>query len=319
MNIYEFFVSPDIAAYCQKIEHSFSPLDMAIIVARSKRSIKEKHNAYRAIISEFPDMPIHKTLHYDATDSLHNVLRELTAWEETRIKEFYLTGSDVVYLPRIWFADDSGLGERHIEVYDKCYASAEKAFRAVLKHYDIKADGIYRIGIEKDFVDTEKRFSVWVDHNGEITDIYPQEAPPIELELIFFHLPVPFEKGDLVTMEYDKKPRVLVQIPHWYKGKYSYDEFVSGKRGDGSDMLGDYYFIGQNGLLTRDHGISDLHLIRYFKGELKGQNRFLKHLSQYIMNNDESIDWLINVFCKFKAEAELEKVDSLFGGWYIGL
>ena len=321
-NIYNFFESSDIAEHCQKIGHVFSPLDMAILVNISSKSIKEKHAAYKTIINDYPDTPIHKTLHYDAMDSLHGILRELITWEESKINDFYTTGKDILYRQHIRFIESYNTFEHHMYRYDNCYSSAEKALSAVRESYDFKEDRVYKIGLVKEYIDTDEQFYVWVDFNGEITSISPptsSDNPPIDFNLIFFHLPVPFEKGDLVTMEYDGKPRILVDIPHWYTGNRPYEEFLSGKFGDGSDMLGRYYYIGENGTLENDHGITDLHMIRYFTGELKGQERFLKYLSQYIKNKDESIDWLINLFCKFKAEADFKELDNLFGGWYRSL
>lgn len=35
MNICTYLRSPDIAAHCEKIDHVFSPLDMAVIITKS--------------------------------------------------------------------------------------------------------------------------------------------------------------------------------------------------------------------------------------------------------------------------------------------
>jgi len=325
MNIYDFFSSPDIAAHCQKLEHCFSPLDMAIIVAKSNKPMKEKHSAYRAIINDYPDMPIHESLNFNATDSLHNYLRELITWEEAKIAEFYKRAQNEVYRQRVWVHAHNASEGGCLERCGASYSSVENTFNAIIKDWDINentGENIYKIGVVKEVIDTDKRTTVWMNFNGEITDIYHfygLSATLDDLSLIFFHLPIPFEKGDIVSMGCDDKPRVLTDVPHWYTGDRSYKHFVSGKCGDGSDMLGRYYYIEENGRLIHDHGIGDMHRIRYFKGELKGQERFLKYLSQYIKSKDESIDWLIDVFCKYKAEAELEKANSLFGGWYIDL
>ena len=45
MDIYGFMNSPDIAEHCRSIGHEFSPLDMAVLVAMSEKTIKEKHEA----------------------------------------------------------------------------------------------------------------------------------------------------------------------------------------------------------------------------------------------------------------------------------
>jgi hypothetical protein len=58
MNIYSYLSSPDIAAHCERIGHVFNPLEMAVIVSNSEKNMKEKHSAWREIITERPDMPI---------------------------------------------------------------------------------------------------------------------------------------------------------------------------------------------------------------------------------------------------------------------
>ena len=97
MNIYSCIPSPDIAAHCEKIGHVFNPLEMAVIVAMCGKSLKEKHSAWREIISGYPDMPIHKSLNFDAQESLHEYLRGLIAHEEKQIAEFYAPADGAVF------------------------------------------------------------------------------------------------------------------------------------------------------------------------------------------------------------------------------
>ena len=137
-----------------------------------------------------------------------------------------------------------------------------------------------------------------------------------DLDMLFIHLPVPFQRGDIVTVEDCElpEPRVLADLPHWWSDRY--EDFISGKIGDGSDMIPYFYFINEDGVLIRDHSNPyDLWGLRYFTGELKGQDRFLKILSQYIKSekHGNSIDWLINVFLKYRAEAESDELNRLFG------
>jgi hypothetical protein len=141
--------------------------------------------------------------------------------------------------------------------------------------------------------------------------------------MIFFHLPVPFEKGDIIMIE-GGEPGVLTSIPHWW-GKDErtdnlyYEDFLAGKRGDGSDMTCNSVYFGNDGGLIEDHEPFSLLDLRYYRKELKGRERFLKYLSYYIKENNNNIAWLINVFYKFQAEAESEKASSLFGGFYLTL
>jgi hypothetical protein len=99
MNIYDYIVSADVAAHCKKIGHVFNPLDMAVIVALSDKTAKEKHAAWRHIAGHYPDMPIHKSHCFKAQQSLHAYLEKLIAWEEKCLAHFYSPGQGVVYIP----------------------------------------------------------------------------------------------------------------------------------------------------------------------------------------------------------------------------
>jgi len=229
-NIYKFLRSSDIAEHCEKIGHVFSPLDMAIIIQLSNRTINEKHDAWKTIISDYPDMPIHKSINFKAKDSLHAFLKELIQYEEKN------------------------------------------------------------------------------------------EECPDELDMIFFDLPVPFEKGAIVTMA-NGSPGVLDSISHWWareKGyNYDYQDLVSGKQYDGSDMIAYLYFFEcYKGNFILDHDDDTLDKLTYYRKELIGRERFLKYLSRSIKTGDYSIDWLINVFCKFQAEGINEDISRLFGSFY---
>jgi hypothetical protein len=130
---------------------------------------------------------------------------------------------------------------------------------------------------------------------------------------------IKFEKGDLVTFG-NGKPGVLFDLPHWYTGKSEYEDFVSGKRGDSSDMCAYVYWITESGRLELDIDFKfPIFKMEYYRGELQGQERFLKYLGQYIKNKDENLAWLIDLFCKFKLETEQQKVNELFHGWYRSL
>ena len=63
------------------------------------------------------------------------------------------------------------------------------------------------------------------------------------------------------------------------------------------------YYIDEDGNLN-SHCHSEFWKLRYFKGELKGQDQFLKYLSQHIKSNSEEFARLLAAFGKFRAEAE---------------
>ena len=318
MNIYNFFVSPDIVSHCKKIGYRFDPLEMAIIVALSKKTIKEKHEAWNEIISSYPDMPIHGSMNFKARVSLHGYLKEIISFEEDALKDFLMSdGKEDYRFTAFW--DDDELGK-----YDNCFqgcftnTSFGDAWAEFSKYWLYANNKMIYVMFakKKKMIDEDTKSLVYINCKGEIYRVENSAYNSIDrLEQIFFHLPVPFEKGDVVEF-YDGEIGVLDNIPH-QNPRFSCEDYVSDKNVDGSDMLLKCYRINKNGRIVYDcYPGSCLHTLRYFRGELQGQERFLKYLSQFIKNKNERIDWLINVFCKLKAETESEETIGFFDQFY---
>ena len=309
MNIYDYIVSSDVAAHCEKIGHVFNPLDMAVIVALSDKTAKEKHAAWRHIAEHYPDMPIHKRPCFRAKKSLHNYLGELIEWEEKQLADFYAPGQGVVYRPVVsWnnVCDNMSIG---------CYSTAEKAWAAIVELFGKKDDDadrsaeVRRPEIHKLHIDAADGDydSLEVNRDGEAMSRWKYHGAdaPDDLRDIFIHIPVPFEKGDLV--EYEGKPHIIIiDLPH--ADVKSYERALSGNL-DGGDMVALTYF-GADYFIDHDHPL--YHRLNYFTGQLKGKDRFLKYLSRYIKEEDDNILQLLAVFRILEAEAESERINERF-------
>jgi hypothetical protein len=311
MDIYKFILSPDIAAHCRKIEHVFNSLDMAVLVAISDKTLKEKHEAWREIIINYPDMPIRASNCFSAQESLHDYLRKLIVWEEKQIETFYTLGNDVVYHFRVqrrseWSDEQSGV-----------YTTYDKAWAAVWERWERERDQVTCVMIKKSQLDSDDcAHEAYVNPNGELLSLslYMGDDRPDNLDMIFIHIPMPFVYGDLV--EHDSKPAVLTYLPHWRieRPGITYEERLSGKHGDGSDMHANVHYVGDNG--TLDYAHVHLYEFNFWRGELTGQNRFLKHLSYFIKqrygyNDIYELETLISAFCRYKAKADSEMLGSM--------
>ena len=312
MDIYEYLGSPDIAEYCRKIKHNFNSLEMAVIVEHSNRPIQKKHEAWEQIIRDYPDMPIREVLgghNFKAQESLYDYLRGFIEWEKGVIEGFNILNNKEVY--SLTVGDDM--------VPDGYYSSVEKAFEAFNEYCDECPAESFKVS--KCFVDSNYRTQeAYFNSSSELLSIVSTQNDSCfdRLDMIYIHLPLPFEKGDIVTNRSGGSQFgvfsgqcVLVDLPHWRK---NYNEYLSGERGDGTDMVSYCYGI-YDGKIFSDHGPVVWDLV-YFDDELTGQNRFLKYLSEYIKSDDTDIPWLISVYEKFKKEADYEDANGLFGGWY---
>ena len=170
-SIYDYFESPDIAKHCQSINHEFSPLDMAVIVDRSGKPLKDKHSAYRAIITDYHDMPIHESLNFEAKDSLHNYLRELISRNERVIEDFYTSGEGIAYYNSVILCKKSRSPTEYYRESDYIYSSAERALAAFKSSRDWENVAKPWANIFKVLVDMESYILAEFNTDGDMLDI----------------------------------------------------------------------------------------------------------------------------------------------------
>ena len=73
MDIYSYLNSRDVAEHCRKINKTWNPFEMAVIIGRSCRPAKDKRGAWRELIENYPDMSVCRGLELN-TENL-NLLR----------------------------------------------------------------------------------------------------------------------------------------------------------------------------------------------------------------------------------------------------
>ncbi len=284
---------------------------MMSIIYLSDKPLQEKHCAYRELIADYPDMAINERCNFAPQESLHAYLQTLIAYEERAVG---------------LLTDDTEGGIFEIEVNTRLYgrlddndvfSTFEKARAALYEEYDWDEDQAVEGVITKRVVDRHNETgSIGIDRNGRIVWVtYYEEGPDLP-DMLYFDLPVPFKKGDLVTTT-DGVPRILVWLPHWLDSpRRRYEDYVTGKRGDGSDMNGTVCYI-EDGTLCYDSGPP--HMIwrmQYFHGELQPSDAFLKYLSAYMKGEMDNIQWLLAAHEKCTIEYQREQWNRSFGEWF---
>jgi hypothetical protein len=79
MDIYSFIYSKEVADHYRAIGREFTPIEYAVIVYWSDKSLAKQHEAWQWIIDNLPDMEIPKLSHKSdpqCCNSLHQLLRE---------------------------------------------------------------------------------------------------------------------------------------------------------------------------------------------------------------------------------------------------
>lgn len=308
-SIYDFFRSTDIAGHCKNINYQFRPLEIAIMIHHSDKPITEQHEAYWRIIYQYPDMPIPKTIRFeDGYDSLHAYLREHIAHENRAIEQFVLAKEGEAYFTTV-VCDNEFSSKHDVEC---CFSSFEMAKDAVKNMW---SDEARNRSIEKRGVNGVELH--WckciINPDREMVWLFWAEDDGFEnrLRTLVFDLPHPFERGDLVIVN-DRVPMVFDKI---YDDRSSYSEEkykdrITGRYADdGIIHVGCYKMRGRDGYLdsVSDIGFDGLSSLRYYRGVLTRQDRFLRYLGWFLKGKDCDPASLIAKYMMFYTEAQNEK------------
>ena len=161
MDIYSFLNSRDIAEHCRKIQKEWSPLEMALIISNSNRpqSISDKHEAWRELISDYPDMPVPPVpdcYFSRGFDSLHEILLSRIAYEERVMQCFMEPAPTVVYRHRVMWSGQW-------EYSESIYTSFQKAWNDVVDSWD--RGETPEIIVDKIFPNDEGCISICFDYD----------------------------------------------------------------------------------------------------------------------------------------------------------
>lgn len=314
MDIYSFINSPDTADYCRRIRKTWTPFEMAMIISRSRRTMKEKHEAWRELITNYPDMPTPKNMHYNSFDSLHNKLEKILEYEGYALKIFMAQEPCAVYKYMIMQHDR----ERHSE---SVFTSFENAFEDMRECW------------EKDEAPRITMIKVYLDGSGSVRVIMDYDRNPIRIyvfsysrwsffdidyyyyydieffnNMFYIDIPMPFKAGDILTIrseDTDEKNQIFILGPPDESSEKRRSLLICGEIGDGTDMTEWGLFVSDEGILYGDHAMKS-DSFEYYRGELKGNNRLLHYVSMY-MKGEIRLPELLVMQCRIMLENLLDK------------
>jgi len=265
MNLYDFFNSPDVATHCQNINHTFTAVECAVMVNNSeKRTLKEKHEAYRAIIAEYPDMEIPEALNHEHIKSFHEALRGVIAFEEQLLEKFLSTEPETSYQAEGYLFSSYEKALAFMDIED------EKEWRIYKKYINHK--GYICADVSKEgkilYINYAyfKQEDIFADFDFESSGL---------LDSFYVHIPVPFKAGDLVECNNTYLDGIFV-----LKEAIDYRATSEDIRNrDTTDMIASVYYEC-NGNIECEvmHFYPNL---RYCRRELEGEKRLLKYVSLY--------------------------------------
>lgn len=316
MDIYSFLNSRDIAEHCRKIQKEWSPLEMALIISHSKRSVLDKHGAWRELISDYPDMmvPPMPECGVNGFESLHTIILTRIDYEERILRSFMEQTPGAVYRHQIAW-------NREWRYSNSIYTSFEKAWADVIDSWD--RDEVSEILIEKILPDDGGRITVYFDYDQNVfrLDMWaPYEiAGPNDSEVTYFFenmccadIPVPFQLGDVLTIP--KKLRrendqIFVLKPPDERVKKRYAKMKELPYYEDLDVNTDWgYTVSDAGILYGDH-IGGADCFEYYRGKYGGPVRLLHYVGLYLkgeLDLPEILTMQCRIFLKSQLERELD-------------
>lgn len=337
MDIYSFINSKAISEHCRKINHQFTPLEMAYLVyANDSLSIAQKHAAFHEVIDKQPDMEVPERTWTPHFDSLHEFLKTYIELQNKYLSVFYDNEPNCVYSFEVWYSGDDDYCEddRLFRSFSTCYTAIKNDIDELVSFYKEGNVEIcpLSIRVKKQWLNNNenepaKYISVCIDYDNAPVRIWDNrfivshEDNEIldAFEGLWPEIPTPFKKGDILTSrcknKSDEEPFVLDWIPYWEEdGKYAKTVSCLRVSGDSSDLITSIYGQDENGSTWQDHGPSYLEL-EYYEKELQGAEKFLLAVSNYI-KGELPLELLFRSYDILKAEQHAKDERHMISGFY---
>ena len=312
MDIYRFINSTDIATHLKSIEYQFSALESAWLIWQSNTAaMKERHEAWLALIDKFPDCSIEKSIRYPHWESLHQMLRDYMALEE-KLRAILVEqdiGAAYIY-------DEYGPilnGEKN--AWYGGYISKDFWGAAL---YAIEREETFPHRIRKRWFGEETSITAYYDENQNLLrieqDLDSRKLSEREQELwwgtfseMYFDFPIPFKKGDLVQNTQTKEPFVLMDTSLWQRLQAADPNHCGKPRHPGRDMYAfGYSYDEKDRFLYNDYMCNYLD-IEYCKLPLSGGEKILEAYSRFVKG--EITAWTLLKFSRMYQCEEIAELD----------
>ena len=166
MDIYNFFRIKRGQMDSEKIGYKFNTLESCFLVWKNTGiSLYEKHELWRIICLEKPDMEVKASKANEYTESLYELIEKFVATDKFFINEFYREGDKAVYQYRFYCEGNNG----KIIDFETDFLSFNEMKNALEKHFDLP---ITKIEYRKKYLDFEqKEITLSVKKDGTIMNV----------------------------------------------------------------------------------------------------------------------------------------------------
>ncbi len=342
MDITSFINSKDIREYHKQIGYEYNSVEAAWLVSQcNSKTLEQKHEAWLWIIDNMPDMEIKDCGRWDGhfrkreeiqanVESIHKLLRDYMEMEDAFIKEFEENTGGWFYTYKYYYSSFKyRCGSSDLVGFFSTY---EKCVNHIQDNVDAEDSNL--IEIKRTLPDEGDVFrgDIMIDLSGRIMEVSPNYSESenkrwYEIDGFFdelwFCFPVPFKRGDIVSIcnryhPEDREPIVIdgIIVPHGWDE----EEYTKKRRdhGDTSDMniwgyAANVEWVGGYRSVYSEVWWNYMDA-EYYSNELKGNNRVLKPVSNWLKGElGDALDLLLAGYHHIVMEEYLaETVPSLY-------
>ena len=319
MDFTRFINSRDIREYHRKIGYEYNAAEAAWLVYHCKDAdVKEKHSAWKWIISNMDDYEVAERINYHACSSIKSMLNKYIELEERIVSEFYNDDPDGIYSYSSLYKEGSNIEWCED---DALYSNFETCWNR--KETD---DNVVRYRIRKRYLDSSREIAIEFDREKRqyISNIYYNTCLDLSKEDrevaygfdgLWFDFPTPFTKGDIIWDPQRPDCEKLCGGPFVNTGvclEGIENEEIRNRiiaNGDETDMMAGGYFAFNNGQIYQE--VTNNYMdMEFYPGKLKGALRTLIPVSSYLKGKI-GLDLCIRAYHQIMMETQLEEARIL--------
>lgn len=212
MNVYKFLGSRDMAIHLKRLKYEFSTFERAFIVAADNyNTLSDKHAEWRELVANMPDEMIRDDDYLDEPTSLHKLILDQIEYDELLLRRFYKDETYVAYSYEFYFEKEKGWtnwGTPFYRSYKACKVPIEQDINLWERPTLIHITKRFILDESSENFDTRPEINLYVTPDFEVIDVCAQDLPEIyhrvtlhqALEYFELNLPIPFKKGDILTL-----------------------------------------------------------------------------------------------------------------------
>lgn len=309
MDIYEFINSKAIREHCKKIGHKFSDLEKAYLINQShNHTVEEKCAAWQELLDSTKDFKLPSREHTSYENLFfHELLKALIDYNKNAIEKFYKKEENAVYQYRLYWDYALRTEDEVHSDFDKCYNEAFDYYEEEFKNNEIKDFFImkkYSDGGQITLSFNSKQKGYEFEITG-MTFLEKEKDICDYLRWIWFYIPAPFQKGDILYDADWNEVYVLIELYTDKKNFFSHWH----ESGDETDMYAACYLVNANGNFGCDEVWSCLNLEYCDEDRIQDNKKILKLLGSYLKDSGNiPEDLLLNGYIRHLKENELNNL-----------